>query len=90
MPLTTILGSAVQPVLNPPHCPLIQSTLPEFSYEDLVGDSVESLAEPKVDNIHHSHLIHPGSCFSKEYDYGCKDTYIQPVGNAEELGGLIL
>ncbi|RMC13989.1 hypothetical protein DUI87_09073 [Hirundo rustica rustica] len=41
------LGSAVKPVLNPPHCPLMQSTLPEFDNEDFVRNSVEILAEVK-------------------------------------------
>lgn len=59
-------GSAVQLALNPPHHPLIQSTLPEFAYEDAVRDSVKSLADTKVDNIHCSSLIHSDSCFITE------------------------
>ena len=39
------LSSAIQPVLNPPHWPLIQLTLPELPQEDILADSVESLAE---------------------------------------------
>ena len=57
-----LLRSAVQPFLNPPHCPLIQSTLPEFAYENVVKDRVESLAEAEVDSIYCSPLISPGSC----------------------------
>jgi len=53
--------SAIQAVLNPPHCPLIQPTLPELAYEDVMGDSVESLAEVQADNIHCSLLIYPAS-----------------------------
>ncbi|XP_061847968.1 serine-protein kinase ATM isoform X4 [Colius striatus] len=41
------LGSVIQPSLHPPHCPLIQATLLELSDEDVVGDSVKSLAEVK-------------------------------------------
>lgn len=55
------LSSAIQPVLNSPHCPLIHPTLPELAYEDVTGDSVESLDEVKVDNIHCSPLVYPAS-----------------------------
>ncbi|XP_052520447.1 uncharacterized protein LOC128071593 [Tympanuchus pallidicinctus] len=53
------LCSASQPVLNPPHCPLIHPTLPQLCYKDVVGDSIKSLAEIKVDYIHCSPPIHP-------------------------------
>ncbi|KAJ7397362.1 hypothetical protein BTVI_136460 [Pitangus sulphuratus] len=55
------IGSAIHSVLNPPHCPLIQPTFPEFSCEDIMGNSVKSLAEIQVDNIHCSPLIYPAS-----------------------------
>ncbi|XP_061846117.1 PIN2/TERF1-interacting telomerase inhibitor 1 isoform X4 [Colius striatus] len=45
------LGSVIQPALDPPHHPFIQATLPELSDEDVMGDSVKSLAEVKVDDI---------------------------------------
>ncbi|XP_048785824.1 uncharacterized protein LOC125686152 isoform X3 [Lagopus muta] len=53
------LCSASQPVLNPPHCPLIYPTLPQLCYKDVVGDSIKCLAEIKVDYIHCSAPIHP-------------------------------
>ncbi|KAJ7395046.1 phenylalanine--tRNA ligase, mitochondrial-like [Pitangus sulphuratus] len=40
-----------------------QSTLPKFTYEGVMRDIVKSLAKFKVDNIHLSPLIHPGSYF---------------------------
>lgn len=52
-------SSALQPILSPPHCPLIYITLPELANEDVVGDSVKCLAEVKVDNIYCSLLIYP-------------------------------
>ena len=55
------LGSAIQTVLHPPHCPLTQSTLPEFVF---VIDNVEILAE--VGNIRCCSLIHPYTCFIVE------------------------
>ncbi|RMC16371.1 hypothetical protein DUI87_06698 [Hirundo rustica rustica] len=51
-------------VLDPPHCPLTQTTLPEF--EDVVGDSDEILAKAEVGNIHCSSLIHPCTRFILE------------------------
>ena len=59
--MTTPLSSALQPVLKPPHWPLIQPTFPELPYEDVMGDSVKSLAVVKVDNIQCSPLIYPAS-----------------------------
>ncbi|XP_048785819.1 uncharacterized protein LOC125686147 isoform X4 [Lagopus muta] len=53
------LCSASQPVLNPPHCPLIYPTLPQLCYKDVMGDSIKCLAEIKVDYIHCSPPIHP-------------------------------
>jgi len=55
------LSSASQPVLNPPHCPLIYLTLPKFNNKDFVRDSVKHLAEIKVHNIHCSPPIYPAS-----------------------------
>ncbi|KAJ7400839.1 hypothetical protein BTVI_101645 [Pitangus sulphuratus] len=60
MPLISTLWNLLT---DPPHCPLIQSILTEFTYEDVVRDSVKSLAEVKVDSIHCSPLIHPSSFF---------------------------
>ena len=51
------LSSAGQLVLNPPHCPLIYPTLPKLTCRDIMGGSVERLAEVKVQNIHS--LIYP-------------------------------
>ncbi|XP_048788485.1 uncharacterized protein LOC125687398 [Lagopus muta] len=53
------LCSASQPVLNPPHCPLIYPTLPQLCYKDVMGNSIKCLAEIKVDYIHCSPPIHP-------------------------------
>ncbi|XP_052520385.1 uncharacterized protein LOC128071565 isoform X3 [Tympanuchus pallidicinctus] len=53
------LCSVSQPVFNPPHCPLIYPTLPQLCYKDVVGDSIKSLAEIKVDYTHCSSHIHP-------------------------------
>ncbi|XP_052556631.1 uncharacterized protein LOC128089357 isoform X2 [Tympanuchus pallidicinctus] len=53
------LRSASQPVLNPPHCPLIYPTLPQLCYKDVVGDSIKCFAEIKVDYIDCSPPIHP-------------------------------
>lgn len=36
------LCCGVQPVINPPYCPLIQSSLPELAYEDVMGDCQKS------------------------------------------------
>ncbi|KAJ7419643.1 hypothetical protein WISP_52739 [Willisornis vidua] len=58
-----LMESDIQSTLSPPHCPLIQSTLPEFAHENVVGDSIKSLTEFEIGNIHCSSLIHPGSCF---------------------------
>jgi len=44
------LSSAGQPVLHPPHCRLICPTLRRLTYEDVMKDSVKSLAEVK---LHH-------------------------------------
>ena len=55
------LSSAIQPVLNPPHWPLIQPTLPELPWEDVMGDRVESLAEVEVENIPGSPFVYPAS-----------------------------
>ncbi|KAK4829074.1 hypothetical protein QYF61_002018 [Mycteria americana] len=57
------LGLAIQPVFNPPHCLLIQPILHQLLYEDLMGDTVESLTEVQVDNIHCSPLIYQASHF---------------------------
>jgi len=38
-------GPSIQPVYNPPHCLLIQPTLHQLVYEDLMGDRAESLTE---------------------------------------------
>lgn len=51
------LRIAIQPVLSPCHCPLVQPAPPEFAYENIMGHSAESLGEVQVDNIHHSLLI---------------------------------
>lgn len=52
-----LLRIPVQPVLSPSHCPLVQPELPESADENIMGDSVKSLAEVQVDNIHRSPLI---------------------------------
>lgn len=78
MPLTSLrvtdhnnMSPVIQPVLNPPHCPLIYPTLSEPAYEDVVGYTVESLAELKADNIHSSPLICPAShCILEGYQVG--------------------
>jgi len=54
--------SAIQPVLNPPHCPLIQPTLPKLPYDDVMGDdvmgdNVKNIAEVKEDGIRYCPLI---------------------------------
>ena len=41
VPLIMTLGSAA--ALNPPPCPLIQPTVPEFACENIVRDCVEGL-----------------------------------------------
>ena len=46
------LSSASQPVLSPPHSPLICPTVPELTYEGVMGVSVTNLAEVKVHNFH--------------------------------------
>ncbi|KAF4798717.1 hypothetical protein TURU_061816 [Turdus rufiventris] len=65
VPQPRATGYDHQPVLNPPHCPLIQSTLLEFAYKDVVRESVESLAEVSVDSIHCSLFIQP-ALFSRQ------------------------
>ena len=52
------LSSAVQLVLNLPHCPLVYPTLSKFTYKDVMGDSAKRLAEVKIDNIHCSPFIY--------------------------------
>ncbi|KAK4816399.1 hypothetical protein QYF61_016716 [Mycteria americana] len=51
-------GLAIQPVLSPPHCLLIQPILYQLLYKDLMGDSVKGLPEVQVDSIHCSSLIY--------------------------------
>ncbi|OWK64073.1 Gag-Pol polyprotein [Lonchura striata] len=65
---TAFPAGALKPVLNPPHCPLIQSTLPEFAYEDIMSDSAENLVEVRGDNNHCYLLICLGSGFIVEGD----------------------
>ncbi|KAJ7411403.1 hypothetical protein BTVI_49502 [Pitangus sulphuratus] len=79
------LGSAIQPVLNSPHCPLIQSPLPEFDYEDVVRDSAESFAE--VDTIHCSPVIYPCSFIIEEMAFGMRHS-IAFLGTEKDLNGL--
>lgn len=55
------MGSAIQPVLSPPHCPLTKSALPEIAGEVIMADGVQSLAEVQLDSIPCSSLIYPGS-----------------------------
>lgn len=62
VPLITTLRLAIQPVLKPPHCSLVQLVLPEHAYEDIKGDDIQSLVEVLADNIHCSSLIYPASC----------------------------
>lgn len=58
------LRSGTQLALSPSHSSPFQTTfLFLFAYEDLMRDSFEGLAEVKVDNIHSSLFICPGSCF---------------------------
>lgn len=51
------LRIVLQPVLSPPHCPLVQAALAEFAYENIMGHSAKSLDEVQLDHIHHSPLI---------------------------------
>ena len=44
--------TVLQLVLSPPHCPLICAMLPKLTFENVMGGSIESTAEVKVDNIH--------------------------------------
>lgn len=55
------LSSAVQPVLNWPCCPFIQTTFPRLTYVDVSGDNVKNLPEGGVDTMHWSLLIYPAS-----------------------------
>jgi len=55
------LSSASQPVHNSLHRPLIYPALYWLRYQDVTGDSIKSLAEVKVDNIHCSPPIFPAS-----------------------------
>lgn len=49
----------------------------EFVYEDVMGDSVEKLAEIKVDNIHHSPFIYPASHLKKNNAFDlCKESFV--------------
>ena len=43
------------------HCSFSYPTIPSLTYENVMGDSVKSLAELKVSNIHCSPLIYPTS-----------------------------
>ncbi|KAJ7415731.1 Pleckstrin like proteiny domain-containing family A member 5 [Willisornis vidua] len=69
------LESATQLVLNPPHCPLMPSTFAEFACKDAVRDSVDSLTEVQIDNIHCSPLIHLDSCLIIEEAGGLKSRH---------------
>ena len=53
------LSSASQPILHPPHHPVIYPTLYTFHNKDVVGGAIKRLAEVKVHNIHCSPLIYP-------------------------------
>lgn len=53
------LNLASQPVLNPPHCPLIYTTLSQLHYQNVMGHSIKSPSEVKVDGIHCSPHIYP-------------------------------
>jgi len=53
------LSSTSWLVLSLPHCSLINPTLPKLTYEDVMGDSVKSLAKVKVRYIHCSPLTYP-------------------------------
>ena len=65
------LSSASQPVLNPPHHPLIYPTLSPLQYQDVVGDSIKSFAEVKIDDIHCSLPIYPaGDAIIEGYEVG--------------------
>ncbi|XP_068800211.1 LOW QUALITY PROTEIN: C-type lectin domain family 14 member A [Struthio camelus] len=57
---------------------VLQPTLPELAYEDVVGGSVKSLAEVRGDNIYYSSLIYPASCPIIE-GYQARDTF-PPAG----------
>lgn len=47
----------IHTALKPPHCPRVQSALPELSCDDIIRGSVKSLPEVQVDNTHYSSLI---------------------------------
>jgi len=53
------LSSTSQPVVSPPHCPLIYPTLSKFHNKDVVGADVKCRAEVKVPNIHCYPPIYP-------------------------------
>jgi len=38
----------------------------QIGYDNIVGDSVQSLAKVKVNDIHWSSLVHKSSCFITE------------------------
>ena len=51
------LHSASQPILDPLHHPLIYPILPQLCYKDVMGDSIKSLTEIKVD-----YMYRPSPC----------------------------
>ena len=65
------LSSATQPVLSPPHHPLIYHTPSQLCYQDVMENSIKSLAEVKVGNIHCSPPVYPaGDATSEGYQVG--------------------
>lgn len=59
------LGPDIQLFLNPLHSPLIQSALPKFAYEYIVGNSTKSLAEIKVNILLIYQSVIPGYCIGQ-------------------------
>ncbi|XP_051467379.1 regulator of nonsense transcripts 3A isoform X4 [Apus apus] len=50
-------------VHDPPHYLTVKTTLPQFIYEDAVGDSVKCFTEIKINHIYCSTIIYPPSYF---------------------------
>lgn len=60
------LGPVIQLVFNPTHYQFMQPIHHQLLYEDLTGDTVESLTEVQVENSHCSPLIYQDSNFIME------------------------
>lgn len=62
------MGLTVHPVFHSPHCLPIHFVFHHILYEELMGDSVRSAIETKVNNIHCSLVTHQAIHFIAE-DY---------------------